>query len=130
MIHTKEEILRILKTLDKEPATRFESETLDFKEWVSSPKKLYKILVEYAVCFANQKGGTLVLGVKDKIRGRENAITGCVGYNIDEIKSRIYEATDPKILVDVEELSLEDLGVTVLLVHIPKGVGIHTATDG
>ena len=47
------------------------------------------------------------LGVKDNTKGREKAVTGCAGYNIAEIKSRIYEATDPKILVDVEELYLE-----------------------
>ena len=130
MRHTKEEILQILKQLDEKVAFKFESETLDFKEWISSPKKLYKTLVEYAVCFANQKGGTLVLGVKNRTKGREKAITGCVGYNIDEMKSRIYEATDPKILVDVEELYIEDLDVMLLLVHIPRGIGIHTATDG
>lgn len=130
MRYSKEQILEILNQLDLKPACEFESETLDFKEWISSPKKLYKMLAEYAVCFANQKGGTLVLGVKDNIKGREKAITGCAGYNIAEIKSRIYEATDPKILVDVEELYLEDFDVTVLLIHIPQGVGLHTATDG
>lgn len=130
MRYSKEQILEILNQLDLKPACEFESETLDFKEWISSSKKLYKMLVEYAVCFANQKGGTLVLGVKDKVKGREKAITGCAGYNVAEIKSRIYEATDPKILVDVEELYLEDFDVTVLLIHIPQGVGLHTATDG
>lgn len=130
MRHSKEEILKILEQIEKEPAYKFESETLDFKEWISNPKKLYRTLVEYAVCFANQKGGTLVLGVKDKVKGKERAITGCTGYNIAEIKSRIYEATDPKILVDVEELYIKDLDINILLIHIPKGIGIHTATDG
>ena len=130
MRHSKEEILQILKQLDERVASEFESETLDFKEWISSSRQLYKTLVEYAVCFANQKGGTLVFGVKDRTKGREKAITGCVGYNIEEMKSRIYEATDPKILVDIEELYIEELDVTLLLIHIPKGVGIHTATDG
>jgi ATP-dependent DNA helicase RecG len=88
------------------------------------------MLNEYAVCFANQNGGTLVLGVDDKVKGREKAITGCSGYNVHEMKSRIYEATDPKILVDIEELRIEDIGVTILLVHIAKGIGIHTTTDG
>ena len=59
---SKEKILEILNQLDVKPACMFESETLDFKEWISTPRKLYKMLVEYAVCFANQKGGTLVLG--------------------------------------------------------------------
>ena len=130
MRHSKEEILKILELLEKTPAYKFESETLDFKEWITNSKKLYKTLVEYAVCFANQKGGTLVVGVKDKVKGKEKAVTGCAGYNIEEIKSRIYEATDPKILVDVEEIYIKELDTNILLIHIPKGLGIHTATDG
>jgi len=85
MRHSKEQILKFLKQLENKKAEEFESETLDFKEWISDRKKLYKKLIEYAVCFANQKGGTLVLGVRDRARGREKAITGCTGYNIDEI---------------------------------------------
>ena len=130
MRHSKEEILNILEQLENKKAKDLESETLDFKEWITKPRELYKTVVEYAVCFANQKGGTLVLGVRDNVKGKENAITGCSGYNIPEIKSRIYEATDPKILVDVEEAYVEDIGVTVLLIHIPQGIWIHTSTDG
>ena len=130
MRHSKEEILNILEQLENKKAKDLESETLDFKEWITKPKELYKTSVEYAVCFANQKGGTLVLGVRDNVKGKENAITGCSGYNIPEIKSRIYEATDPKILVDVEEVYVEDIGVTILLIHIPQGIWIHTSTDG
>lgn len=130
MRHSKEEIIAILDQLESKKAEDLESETLDFKQWIDRPKELYKMLVEYAVCFANHKGGTLVLGVDDKTKGKENAITGCDGYNIPEIKSRIYEATDPKILVDVEELRIKDLGVTLLLIHIAEGIGIHTTTDG
>lgn len=130
MRHSKEEILNILEQLENKKANGFESETIDFKEWITKPKELYKTLVEYAVCFANQKGGTLVLGVRDNVKGKEDAVTGCSGYNIPEIKSRIYEATDPKILVDVEDIYVEDLGVTILLIHIPQGIWIHTSTDG
>jgi len=128
--HSREEILNLLDQLEKKKAEELESETLDFKKWVNKPKELYKMLIEYAVCFANQKGGTLVLGVNDKVKGKDKAVTGCSGYNIPEMKSRVYEATDPKILVDIEELYIEDMGVTMLLVHIPQGIGIHTTTDG
>ena len=130
MRHSKEQILKFLKQLENKKAEEFESETLDFKEWISDRKKLYKKLIECAVCFANQKGGTLVLGVRDRVRGREKAITGCTGYNIDEIKTNIYEATDPKILVDIEEVFIDGIGVTILLIHIPQGIGIHTTTGG
>lgn len=134
MRHSREEIQQLLNRLDKEKARDLESETLEFKEWerewTSNSKKLYKALAEHAVCFANQKGGTIVLGVRDNVVGREKAILGCSSFNIYEIRSRIYEATDPKILVAIEELFIEDLGARLLLIHIPQGLGISTTTDG
>ncbi len=75
MRHSKEEILNLLEQLDYKKAEELESETLDFKKWTDKSKELYKMLNEYAVCFASQNSGTLVLGVDDKIRGREKAIT-------------------------------------------------------
>jgi len=134
MHHPREEILRLLQQLDGQKACNLESETLEFKEWSreweKNPRKFYRLLAEYAVCFANHKGGTLVLGVRNDVAGRERAVLGCGPYNIHEIRTRIYDATDPKILVEVEELFLEDLGVRLLLIHIPQGVGVHTTTDG
>jgi len=130
MRHSHEEILKLLEKLEDQKAHELESETLEFKEWIPNKNRLYKVLTEYAVCFANQKGGTIVLGIKDKVVGKDKAITGCAGYNIYEIRSQIYEATDPKILVDVEELELEDLGVKLLLIHVPPTIGFCTATDG
>ncbi|MFQ6091794.1 MAG: RNA-binding domain-containing protein [bacterium] len=130
MRHSREEILKLLDKLDDYRAHKLESETLEFKEWLPNKNRLCKLLIEYSVCFANQRGGTIVLGVRDNVVGKDKAITGCAGYNIHEIRSRIYEATDPKILVDVEEISLEDMGVRLVLVHIPQGVGVHTTTDG
>lgn len=130
MRYSKGEILKIMDQLENKEAKDLESETLEFKEWIPKPKELCKTLVEYAVCFANQKGGTTVLGVRDNVKGKENAITGCSGYNIHEIKSSVYEATDPKILIDIEELNVEEPGVTLLLVHIPQGIGVYTTTDG
>ncbi|OQX50692.1 MAG: hypothetical protein B5M53_11980 [Candidatus Cloacimonas sp. 4484_209] len=95
MRYSKKEILEFLKKLENTTASEFESETLEFKEWMANPKKLYKMLAEYAVCFANQKGGTIVLGVKNRVKGKEKAITGCGGYNIAEIKSH-YNRRDGK----------------------------------
>ena len=130
MRYSKEEILGILEQLENKKAKDLESDTLEFKEWITNPKELCKTLAEYAVCFANQKGGTTVLGIRDNVKGKENAVTGCSGYNIHEIKSSVYEATDPKILIDIEELNIEEIGGTLLLIHIPQGIGVYTTTDG
>lgn len=135
MRHDRREILGILQHLDKKSAADFESETLEFKgwskEWNTNPKKLYRLLAEYAVCLANHKGGTIVLGVRDNVSGKEHAITGCGSYNLHEIRTRIYDLTDPKLLVEAEELLLDELGVRLLLIHVPQGISaVHTTTEG
>ena len=129
-MHSKEEIIAILNQLDNAKAKDFESEILDFKRWIEKSNELYKLISEYAACFANNKGGTIVFGVEDNVKDRQNAITGCSGYNIYEIKSRVYEATDPKIIIEIEEIFIDDIGVNVLLIHIPQGIGIYTTSDG
>ncbi len=130
MPYSKETIKNLLETIETKPARELESEVLEFKEWITDSRRLYKMLAEYAVCFANNKGGTLILGIKDNVKTKEKALTGCWGYNISEIKSRIYESTDPRILVDVEEFPVPELNTVLLIVHIPSGVGVHTTTDG
>ena len=137
MRYTAEQIRELLKQLDRRKASELESETLELKEWSAEwdsseagKKKFYRILAEYAVCFANHRGGTLVLGVKDRVQGYKRAITGCGVYNLNEIRMRIYEMTDPKILVEVEELPIDELGIRLLLIHFPSGIGVHTTTDG
>jgi len=137
MRYTAETIRALLNELDRRPAAELESETLEFKEWSreweqgeSGRRKFYRLLAEYAVCFANHKGGALVLGVRNRVKGRAHAITGCGVYNLAELRARIYDLTDPHILVETEELTLDDWGVRLLLIHIPQGVGVHTTTDG
>ena len=39
--------------------------------------------VELAVCFANAEGGLTVFGVKDRIKGRANAVTSLECYDLD-----------------------------------------------
>ncbi len=130
MRYSKEQIRVMLNDLETRRARELENETLEFKEWIADRNRLYKTLIEYAVCFANHEGGTIVLGVKDGVVGLQKALTGCGAYDSYEIKRRIYESTDPKILVDIEELFIDEFGVKILLVHVPRGIHVHTTTDG
>jgi ATP-dependent DNA helicase RecG len=63
------ELLALLARLDQEPADALESHWLDFKDW-DDAKSALKVACEYAVCFANAEGGTLVFGVSDRVVGR------------------------------------------------------------
>jgi len=125
---TKEEIRSFLKQLDGRYADELENETLEFKRWESNLKQLHKLLREEAVCLANARGGTIVLGVQDKSRTRKAAIQGVGEHDIPGLRRAIYDGTDPHLLVDIEEL-VEPEG-TLLLVHVPKGLPPHTTTDG
>lgn len=116
---TKEEILKLLDKLDDHVADDLESEELEFKPWNSDIKVNRRFAQEYAVCFANSKGGVLVFGIEDRLRGREKAIRGCKGYDINTLCSQIYQGTMPNIRVHIEELSLPE--GTLLLMHVPAG---------
>ena len=98
-------------------ADDLESDVLDFKPW-EGPKKSMTAAVEYTVCFANAYGGLIVFGVKDRTRGREEAITGCERYDLDEWRRGIYQSTNPQLTVDIEELQVPE--GTLLLVRVPK----------
>lgn len=125
---TKEEIRTLLKQLDGRRADELESETLEFKRWEPNLKQLHRLLREEAVCLANARGGTIILGIHDKGRSRKAAIQGVGEYDIPGLRRAIYDGTDPHILADIEEL-IEPEG-TLLLIHIPKGLPPHTTTDG
>jgi ATP-dependent DNA helicase RecG len=117
-IPSDEIVLQLLDRLMDGPADALESQVLDFKRWEGTKKSLSES-VEMAVCFANAEGGLVVFGVKDRIRGRELAITGCDHYDLDVWRRGIYESTRPHLTVDVSELEVPE--GTLILVRVPKG---------
>ena len=113
-----ETILRLLDRLDEKIAENFESDVLDFKRWEGSKKSL-AVAVQMAACFANAEGGVVVFGVKDNVRGRSKAVTGCECYDLDVWRRGIYEGTRPNLSVEVSEL--QDKEGALLFVRVPKG---------
>jgi Predicted transcriptional regulator containing an HTH domain and an uncharacterized domain shared with the mammalian protein Schlafen len=53
-----------------------ESVTLDFKRTQPSSEETARDLAEAAACFANSRGGTIIVGVDDRTGGRA-AFLGC-----------------------------------------------------
>jgi len=115
----KQEILKLMERLDIEPAESIESEELEFKPWSTEIKENQRVAREYAVCFANAKGGTIVFGVRDKTVGRSAAIHGCKDYNTTTFTTAIYQGTSPNIAVHIEEAVVRE--GTLLLVQVPPG---------
>jgi ATP-dependent DNA helicase RecG len=91
---------------------------LDFKHWEGAKNSLSEA-VELAVCFTNADGGLAVFGVKDRVKGRASAITGCKRYDLDVWRRGIYEGTRPHLTVDVSELDVPE--GKLILVRVPKG---------
>ncbi|MCE2513026.1 MAG: putative DNA binding domain-containing protein [Acidimicrobiia bacterium] len=106
--------------------SELESETLDFKQDASKPSDTMDTLARAAICFANSRGGTIVLGVIDKIAG-PSAIVG-TGLDPLEVKQRIYEKSRPPLLVDVAEHWHDP--VMLLVVAVAPGVEIHASPNG
>lgn len=110
----------MLERLDREPADALESQWLDFKPWHDAKSDL-KVACEYAVCFANAEGGTLVFGVSDKTVGRSLAIHGARGFDTDVFRRGIYEGTRPSVSASVSVLSVPEGSGELLVVRIPPG---------
>ena len=86
-------LTRIAEGLDS--ATASESMELEFKTDGRSVKDDLANIADAAACLANATGGTLVVGVDDKIAGP----AAFVGTTLDPEKTRlrIYEITQPPL---------------------------------
>jgi len=95
-----------------------ENEHIEYKE--AKTQYDLKKLMKYCVAFANEGGGTLVLGVND-----QRQIVGTQAYeNIGQLKSKILE----KLQIRVEIFELQDGEKRVLVLSIPprtRGTALH-----
>ncbi len=123
-----EELLAQLDRLDGESADDLESETLEIKGKPRSREELKRWLVDAAVCFANQRGGCLLVGIEDRVRDRRRALVGIGDVSFHGLERDVYSATDPHILVELCELQQPE--GTLLAAHIPKGIPPHTTSGG
>jgi ATP-dependent DNA helicase RecG len=70
------ELRDLLDALAAHTADELEAQDLDFKEWPRDGRQAIRMVVDAAVCMANGGGGSVVLGVRDGVRGRAGAILG------------------------------------------------------
>lgn len=118
-----DEILRALDAIVAGGrAFELETETLDFKTVVSrSEQDTTKKLAEAAACFANGRGGALVVGVADRTAGPE-ALAGC-DLEPDHVKRRIFELTEPGLVVWADKLTHS--GAALLVIKVPSSPVVH-----
>lgn len=121
---------------DGSTAASLESETLDFKRdphtvtgrgAPGNPQaRLIEELVDAVVCFANSRGGRIVLGIDDRTPGRE----AFIGTQADPavLRNRIYGNTRPQLTVPIEEIEFG--GTRLLVITVPEGLDLVTDSKG
>lgn len=138
---TTRELLLRLPEVGPWRASEHEREALDFKETpatTKTPKRALKLanerlrtdIVETAVSFANARGGTIVIGVRDHAAAGEVVVPGVDldDWQPDDIRQMIYARTTPHLLVDpAVELVHER---PVLVVRANSGPEIYGTTQG
>ncbi len=111
---------------DGTPAKSLETEELDFKRQPDSKADAIKILVEAAVCFANTRGGTIVMGIANGVSGRA-AFLGC---DLDPLTTqrRLYELIDPPLMVGAR--ATERYGTRLMVIDVLQSFEIHADKQG
>lgn len=102
-------------------ADSLESRTLDFKRQGRSRNDTAKDLAAAAACFANSLGGSVVVGVHDRVPG----LSAFEGTDLDPVwlVQRIYETTQPALTVSARTVPVGQASLLVLTV--PRSPDIH-----
>ena len=80
---------------------------------------------------ANGGGGTVVLGVRDRVVGRPHAILGVpASAEPHQLKREIYERTAPKLTPEVLELVVPEGTGRLFLMQVYGGLPPYTTTAG
>jgi ATP-dependent DNA helicase RecG len=131
-MRTAAEIRQLLDELDHCIADELEDQDLDFKQWPENSRNdAIDLVVKMAVCMVNGGEGTVVFGVADHIKGRENAIRGIpLDIDVNILKKAVYDKTDPKITPVFEDLKVLEGTGRVLIMQIYPGLPPYTDTSG
>lgn len=123
MLTTTQALERIL---DGASADEVESEGLDFKRPTSSKQDTAGNVADAAACFANARGGSVVVGIADGPRGP----AAFVGTDIDAgwLRQRIYELTRPSLDARVQEVFLGS--ARLLEVVVQEGLDVYISRSG
>lgn len=128
MTYSPEKILSLLLTLDEQIADDLETETLDFKE-CPSEIKLREMAKEMAICLGNASGGTVVFGVRERVRGCDKAIIGIdFAPDLEALNATLYDSIDPKLPVQFEWMMYNSR--RLLLMHVYPSMPPYTTTSG
>ena len=116
------EVLAALESVAAGAAPRaLESETLEFKSQGRSERDALQVIAEAVACLANARGGLVVVGLGDREPGLA-AFEGC-SVEIGVVQRRVFELTDPPLVVPVEELVTH--GRRLIVITVPASPHVH-----
>jgi ATP-dependent DNA helicase RecG len=104
-------------------ANELEHQQLDFKIQGRSRSDTADDLAEAAACFANASGGTILVGVADRVRGEE----AFIGTDLETsfIRRRIFDKTQPNLDVVVKEVIFA--GKRFVVIEVQEGLDVYVA---
>ena len=126
------DIPALLEELELKIADDLEGQDLDFKEWKSdSYREMIKVLIKAVVSFANAGDGTVIVGVKERVKGKERALVGApLDVDCLAVQRSIYDGTEPHITVRIDELRIAYGTGRLLVIQVFPGMPPYTSTDG
>ena len=113
------EINLLLNSLKTNPSERFESETIEFKNY-SNENALHnaKDLTEEISAIANRNGGRIIVGVIDSSDIKHNnwtqQLNGFQNVDLDTTKERLLGKIFPKIDLRLEEIIHESKNYLII----------------
>ncbi len=121
----------LLNQLETRIADDLEGQELDFKQWEENIREMIRILVRSVVSFANAGEGMIIVGVKERTKGKEKAILG-VPRDIDilDLQKSIYDKTEPHITVKIQDIWVEYGTGRLLAIQVFPGMPPYTTSDG
>ena len=118
--------IAVERVFNGSPAGAEETETLDFKSYAqSSTKDALAGLAEAAACLANDSGGYVVVGVRDK-PGGPVAFEG-TALSVTAVRGGIFERVSPGLLTTVGELHPACCpDVRLLVIAVEAGAEVYS----
>lgn len=111
----------LTRVLEGTPARDLESDRIEFKTVGRSVPDALTDLAQACMCFANADGGLIIVGVEDNVTGA----AAMAGSGLDPFKTqrRIYDLTEPHLVVTVDSMRVSDTDLTVITV--PRSPDVH-----
>ena len=94
---------------------------MEFKSERGGHRRTLRKLAEAAMCLANSRGGTVVVGVEDALVGPD-ALSGTT-IDIHEARRYIFDSLTPGLTVTVVEH--HHRGKRLLIIGVPTGATVH-----